>query len=246
MLVSVTCSRPAASDPDPSLAVARPSPTSPSITSLSMQAVDAEPGPSPHRDVAPTSREKVYVAPLGAEGLEPNEVNYVRDALLAFFDVDVVVLPAHALPHSAYYPPRKRYRAEKLLPFLESIRPQDGARLLGLTSVDISTTKGPHRDWGVLGLANIDGTVCVLSTFRTHKKSRNREHARVRLGKTAVHEVGHTLGLEHCPNAGCLMQDARGTVLTTDHEYDLCADCRGRLSRRGMLRDEPAPPWSRP
>ena len=37
---------------------------------------------------------------------------------------------------------------------------------------------------------------------------------RERLWKVAIHELGHTLGLPHCPNNGCLMQDAHGTVKT--------------------------------
>ena len=172
----------------------------------------------------------------------------MRTSLLAFYDVDVRLLDRAALPDWALNRPKTRYRAEKLLDLLEQFLPADAFRILGLTGEDISTTKGEFPDWGILGLATIDGKVCVISSFRTRRKARNAEHARVRLGKTAVHEIGHTLGLPHCPNRGCLMEDARGTVLTTDQEYDLCTQCRTRLKQRGygLAASEVPIPWDPP
>jgi archaemetzincin len=176
---------------------------------------------------------------LGAE-LPIADAQYVATALRAFYDLEVVEMPAVPLPKEAYYAPRKRYRAEKLLDTLEQIIPTDGYRILGLTGVDISTTKDDNPDWGILGLATLDGKVCVVSAFRT-RRGATAEQARIRLGKTAVHEIGHTLGLEHCPNAGCLMQDAKGSVLTTDSEYDLCDRCRNRMSLVNATRLIPWP-----
>ncbi len=189
----------------------------------------------------------MYVQPLGAR-LPDDTIQYVRTSLLAFYDFNVQVLDRMELPDWALNRTRSRYRAEKLLTLLEQRLPEDGFRILGLTSADISTTKGQYPDWGILGLATIDGRMCVISSFRTKRQIRNREHARIRLGKTAVHEIGHTLGLPHCPNRGCLMEDARGTVLTTDREYDLCADCRQRLIQLGyrLVGDEIPIPWPKP
>ena len=193
-----------------------------------------------------TELPKIYVQPLG--GLLPAaDSDLVRRALLAFYRIKVDVLPNTALPRSAFYAKRRRYRAEKLLDFLESRRPNDGKRILGLTGVDISTTKPPHEDWGILGLATLDGGACVLSSFRCKRGAKNAEHARIRLGKTAVHEIGHTFGLPHCTTYGCLMEDAQGKVATTDREYDLCPRCRQRLIAKGHeLSDSPDVPWPRP
>lgn len=190
---------------------------------------------------APQAKPKLYLQPLGAQ-LPIADAHYVATSLRAFYDLEVVELAAVPLPKEAYYTPRKRYRAEKLLDALEKIIPTDGFRILGLTGVDISTTKDGNPDWGILGLATVDGKVCVISAFRTQRGA-TPEQARIRLGKTAVHEIGHTLGLGHCPNAGCLMQDARGSVLTTDGEYDLCDHCRDRMS---LVNAQRPIPWSRP
>jgi archaemetzincin len=185
----------------------------------------------------------IHLLPLGT-GVRDEELELVRRALAAIFSEPVGVLPNVELPKSAYYPPRSRYRAEKLLDFVRPRLPEGGLRIAGITARDISTTKPPHADWGILGLANVDGSACVLSTFRCHRGAKNPEHARIRFAKTAVHELGHTFGLEHCPNLGCLMEDGGGTVLTTDRERDLCAACRKRLADRNLLRVPPAPlPW---
>lgn len=191
------------------------------------------------------ARRAVHVQPLGT-ALDANELDLVETALRAFYDIDVVRREPVALPRSAFYAPRQRYRAEKLLDYLESIASPQAHRVLGVTNVDISTTKGSFADWGVLGLAGIDGKTCVLSSFRCRRKAKSPEHARIRFAKTAVHELGHTFGLPHCPNFGCLMEDGRGSVLTTDHEYDLCAESRARLTRAGYALASGAIPWPKP
>lgn len=185
---------------------------------------------------------EVTLQPLGPGSTEL--AAYAERALAAFYDVRVRVAPEVPLPRMAYHAPRGRYRAEKLLAHLDETHHGE-FRVVGLTATDISTTKGAIPDWGVLGLASIDGRACVLSAFRCRRSARNAAHAIERLGKTAVHELGHTFGLEHCPHVGCLMEDGKGTVLTTDREADLCVDCRKHLAGRALLRPGGTPPWAR-
>jgi len=193
---------------------------------------------------APTLR--VYLQPLGG-ALPEDDTALVETALRQLLGVEVRKLERVELPAAAYYPPRRRYRAERLLTFLNTRLPPDGGRILGLTGVDISTTKDAYPDWGVLGLGELPGTATVISAFRCHKKSRGAQHARERLAKVSVHEIGHTLGLEHCSTLGCLMEDAGGKVATCDREYDFCPRCRGLLATAGRpLPAQPIIPWPRP
>jgi len=203
-------------------------------------------GSAAGQQVGDGNRTTLYIQPLGQE-LPDGDVALVKQALVQFYKLQVKLLPRADLPARAFYKPRRRYRAEKLLTFLENRLPADGYRILGLTSVDISTTKGKYRDWGILGLATLDGTACVISSHRCHMRSKGVRHARIRLGKVAVHEIGHTLGLPHCPVRGCLMEDARGKVATCDREYDICSACRARLRKVGRaIPDHPEIPWPRP
>jgi len=174
----------------------------------------------------------IYVLPLG-DGLPAADVEAVRAALVDFYAADVRVMKRVPLPASAYTKERKRWRAEKLLTFLDGKIPADGARILGLTSTDISTTKDRYADWGVLGLGEQPGRATVISSFRCRRKARSAAHARERLAKVAVHELGHSFGLDHCPTAGCLMRDAEGRVATVDDEHDLCPRCRAALAAAG-------------
>jgi archaemetzincin len=200
---------------------------------------------APNSAAAETVR-VIQLQPLGPP-LAELDLDFVRRSVLAFYRVEIRMAARRELPRSAFYAKRQRYRAEKLLRHLADARPRAVFRALGLTTADISTTKPPYEDWGILGLADLDGPACVVSKFRTQRGAKNPEHARIRLGKTVVHELGHTFGLPHCTTPGCLMEDAGGSVLTTDREYDLCAICRERLKRAGHeLSDSGAIPWPKP
>ena len=157
------------------------------------------------------------------------EVEYVRGVLAKFYDMSIVVLPRVEMPSDAYYHPRNRYRAEILLAYLKEHRPTDSFRIVGLTDQDISTVNGAVPDWGVIGLAMLGGPSCIVSSARCGRAESGATRRRVRLGKAAVHEVGHNLGLSHCATPGCLMNDANGRARTIDGEYDLCSRCRAIL-----------------
>jgi len=170
----------------------------------------------------------VAVAPLGAfpEGF----LQEIEAGLRAELGVGVVHLPAVALPSSAWYAPRRRYRAERLIDALRPRLRAPATRILGVTEVDISTAARGVRDWGVLGLGDLGGLGCVISTFRCRMNSPNEHQVHFRMVTTCVHEIGHTLGLEHCPDTACLMTDARGLARTVDHSTGhLGARCRSRL-----------------
>ena len=184
------------------------------------------------------ARPTVCVVPLGS--YDKGMLSVVTRGIEYLYRLDVKLLEPRGLPRSAWYSPRRRYRAEKLLNYLDAeVLPGSGCDLvMGFTGADISTTKGEHPDWGILGLAWIGGPSGVVSTHRLGRRVGARSKA-MRAVKVMNHELGHALGLDHHDVLGCLMEDAGGTVKTVDRESGLlCEDSRRDIEE---LRGFPLP-----
>src|SRR6266849_2634862 len=106
-------------------------------------------------DVRPPAVPPVALQPLG--DVEPGIVERLAGRLHDLFGTTVTVLPAASLPESAWYAPRRRYRADKIVDFLDRTTSRDIAHVIGVTSRDISVTKGAFPDWGVFGVAELSG-----------------------------------------------------------------------------------------
>jgi archaemetzincin len=238
-LIAVGCGNPGtgpASDP----MVAEPAPP---VVALD---TGAPPPAAPAPDASPPPAPKVHVLALMPLGdVDDEAIETARASIEASYGWRVELEPRHGLLASAYYEKRKRYRAEKLLDWLGAKKPRDADMIMGLARVDISTTRGKHHDWGICGLAELGGPASVVSTYRIQRKlgpglSNSERHAKylARLTDLTAHEFGHQLGLAHCPNVGCIMEDAKGTVKTFNRSTGkLCDDCQMKLLDLG---------WGRP
>jgi len=132
------------------------------------------------------------------------------------------ILDAIDLPKESYYKERNRYRADSIIQYL-SKNTTNGFVTIGLTTKDISTTKGAIKDFGIMGLGFKPGRSCVASSFRLTPNNKNDQFFKV-----AIHEIGHTQGLKHCPVKYCFMRDAEGKN-PTDEETDFCNNCKNFL-----------------
>ena len=164
---------------------------------------------------APPDRGTVLIVPL--RSFPEPLLAAVEERLRSEIHVEVRRHAVEPLPRSTYYKPRRRYRADKLLDHLETIAATQPAstRVLGLTEVDISTTKGEIKDWGVFGLGAMPGRSAVVSSFRLRRRAPPPK-VRFRVATVALHEVGHMFGLDHCEEPRCSMQDAHGSIENTD------------------------------
>jgi archaemetzincin len=137
-----------------------------------------------------------------------------------YFNSKINKITYRVLPNSAYYRPRQRYRAEKLLEDLSD----SNYYTIGVAVTDISTTTRGYYDWGIMGLASPNLHSSVISYHRLKDIKR--------LAKIIMHELGHVYGLNHCPNKGCIMEESDLTVQQIDKEYGFCKTCTNYLKSK--------------
>jgi archaemetzincin len=155
-------------------------------------------------------------------------LNFLKTATENFYPVSVIIDSNKQFPNHVYYKPRNRYRADSVIRWL-NINNADSVRTtVGITSKDISTSKGGAYDYGVMGLGYQPGKACIVSSFRPAKKATSKQHLQERLLKLLLHEMGHNFSLPHCANEKCFMVDAEGKM-KLDEENDLCKSCRMKL-----------------
>ena len=182
-----------------------------------------------------TKNEKHTIAILPFSGVDSGLVKELKAGLQKQLTVEPVVLDNTSLPDFAFYKPRQRYIADSLLVFLRQINTNKFEKIIGLTTKDISTRKGDIENWGILGLGTCPGEVCVVSTFRAGKSKVSYSVFLRRMTTLALHELGHTYGLEHCPVTTCLMKDADGKMNLDDGD-SYCSKCRNYLLEKGILK----------
>jgi archaemetzincin len=129
----------------------------------------------------------------------------------------VTIRPEREVPPETYDVRRQQYRAETLL---ELVRSEAGDRVLAVTAVDLYAGDLNF----VFGLAESPGTVAVVSLYRL-RAGADARFLRERALKEAVHELGHTFGLSHCPDTRCVMHFSNCLEDTDQKGTSFCSRC---------------------
>lgn len=168
---------------------------------------------------------KISIQPF--EGISKNDIQYIAKRLKGDYPNIQINNPIN-FPQNSLNKAKTRYRADSLIRFL-SRQTKENQFTIGLTTKDISTTSGKKLDWGIMGLGFCPGKSCIVSSFRLKGKNKLEK-----LFKVAIHELGHTQGLPHCPIKNCLMRDAEGKD-NLNNLKDFCLECKSSLIKKGWI-----------
>ncbi|HOT95048.1 MAG TPA: archaemetzincin family Zn-dependent metalloprotease [Methanoregulaceae archaeon] len=155
----------------------------------------------------------------------------VQRAIEGILGVDGALLGTDRLMLTGFDLVRRQYNAEVLLSRLDAVRRRRGGcnPLLLVIPDDIFV----QREEFVYGLAHPGFGTAIVSTARLTNEFYGRRPCEDdlvdRIAKEGAHEIGHLLGLPHCPDREC--------VMFAPHSFDeldrkrkmVCPACTARL-----------------
>ena len=155
------------------------------------------------------------IQPVGR--VDASVLRRIRSELTPFGDVRIA--SEKPVPKRSFSRLPTRYRAAA---FDRVCRAADGDRVIAITHVELCDPELGMKL--VFGHADIQGRWAVVSLSRFGGEGEDKLVERA--VKTAVHEIGHTLGLgHHDANPGCVMFFSEKLEDTDRKGWDFCQKC---------------------
>ncbi|MGD0352917.1 MAG: archaemetzincin family Zn-dependent metalloprotease [Dehalococcoidia bacterium] len=170
---------------------------------------------------------KIILKPIG--DFDKNVPEELKGRLKQTFGCPVEIALEDYNLEKAYDSKRKQYLATKLLSQLKKAGVAKGEKVLGIVDVDLYA---PGLNF-IFGQADITAGTAAISLCRLRQEYYGSATDDVlfldRTTKEAVHELGHTFGLEHCSNAKCVMHFSNSLSDTDLKQAAFCSRCRPKL-----------------
>jgi archaemetzincin len=170
---------------------------------------------------------KITIKPIG--DIDNHILDELKKGLERTFGCPVETASDDFNLEKAYDSRRKQYLATKILPRLKKSRAAKGDKVLGVVDVDLYAS-GLNF---IFGQAEIAAGTAVISLYQLRQEyyamPPNAALLVDRALKEAVHELGHTFGLEHCPDEKCVMHFSNSLSDTDWKQAAFCSRCRPKL-----------------
>jgi len=145
--------------------------------------------------------------------------------------------PALPVPGGAWDPERRQYESSTVLrSVVQAPAGPDPTRVLAVTEIDLFI---PMLTF-VFGQAQLEGPVALVSLARLRQEfyglPPDPAVLRARAVKEALHEMGHTFGLSHCPDGRCAMALSHNVRQIDTKGSDYCDGCRVLIEERRAAR----------
>jgi archaemetzincin len=174
---------------------------------------------------------RTLIVPIGK--VDPALLDYLALTLPAGIGGPCTVSPKPVDARDAFDARRQQYNSTLLLARLAGLPLPEGDRLLGVVDVDLFI---PILTF-VFGEAQLGGRAALFSATRLRQEYYGLPEDEVlfyeRCEKEALHELGHTQGLVHCPLYACVMHYSNSVEDVDVKGTSWCTDCAAkRLAER--------------
>ena len=177
----------------------------------------------------------IVISPIGK--VDAGLFKPISSEIDRVFGFHTHVMPLLEDVNFALDPARDQYHSTLILEKLEKMAPAGTVKVVAITDVDLFI---PILTY-VYGEAQLGGKACIISTYRLSEgisPAGAPEIYHFRIVKEAIHELGHTFKLRHCPDHTCIMHYCR-TVEDVDRKSEqLCRYCRIMLEDEKKKTDE--------
>jgi archaemetzincin len=167
----------------------------------------------------------ISLVPVGR--VERGQLESLAEGLAARLRVACWIQPDGLNGEFAYSPVRGQYHSTEILKRLLQDPPAESWRILGVTDADLYI---PILTF-IFGEAQLGNTGALVSTHRLRPEfyGMPMDHGLLqeRLLKEAIHELGHTFGLRHCPDYLCVMSASHSVERIDLKQADFCEVCAG-------------------